>query len=138
MTDLTVQQKLFCQKYIECKGNASEAYRQSYNCKESSPQVIWNEASILLHNHEVSVRIQELQAEFSEELKYTVRDAFAELQDAIEFAKKHGQAAPVIAAIKAKIDMFGLDAPKKINIEGTFAEWLNSVQNGKVDNATQE
>ncbi len=128
-SELKPQQELFCQKYIECKGNASEAYRQSYNCENSSPQVIWNEASLLLKNREVAIRIETLQTELSQELKYTVKDAFAELEDAIGFAKKNNQASAVISAIKAKIDMFGLDAPKRVNLEGTFADWLAGLQN---------
>lgn len=57
---LTVKQEKFCQKYIECEGNASEAYRQSYDCKGSSEPVVNNNAYVLLQNDDIAMRIAEL------------------------------------------------------------------------------
>lgn len=58
---LTWKQELFCQKYIELEGNASEAYRKSYNCEESKPETITNNAYMLTQNSDVAARIEELQ-----------------------------------------------------------------------------
>ncbi len=128
---LTSKQELFCRKYIECRGNASEAYRQAYDCRKSTQTTIATEASKLVQNPHVAQMIDKLRADMQQELKYTIEDAMHELQDAIEFAKQNGQASAVISAIGKKIDMFGLDAPKKVNVEGTLGEWLASMQDKK-------
>ncbi len=57
---LTLKQEMFCQKYIECDGNQSEAYRQSYDCKNCSPHVINNESGLLMKHEGVAARIEEL------------------------------------------------------------------------------
>ena len=40
---LTIKQEKFCNLYIEL-GNASEAYRQSYNCEKMKPESVNNKA----------------------------------------------------------------------------------------------
>src|ERR1700678_197187 len=60
MSDLTIKQERFAQRYVE-HGNASEAYRQSYDCSESAPETISNEGYKLTQNPEVAARIAELQ-----------------------------------------------------------------------------
>ena len=59
---LTSKQTSFCQAYVEI-GNASEAYRRSYNSDTMKSQTIWKKASELLDKDHVRGRIQELQAE---------------------------------------------------------------------------
>lgn len=62
---LTVKQERFCQKYLEC-GNASEAYRFAYPCKNMSDKTINEAASRLLKNSKASARVAELQAQTAE------------------------------------------------------------------------
>lgn len=59
MTDLTPKQEAFCKKYLEL-GNASEAYRQCYEADGMSNEAIWVEASRLLDNPTVALRVNEL------------------------------------------------------------------------------
>ena len=59
MTDLTPKQAAFARKYIEL-GNASEAYRQSYDAAGMSNEAIWVEASRMLDNPTVALRIDAL------------------------------------------------------------------------------
>lgn len=59
--ELTQKQELFCNHYVECGGNASEAYRRAFDAKDMSDRVVWNEASKLLNSHKVAVKIKELQ-----------------------------------------------------------------------------
>lgn len=56
---LTQKQENFCLEYIKC-GNASEAYRRSYNAKKMKDEVIWVKACELLKNGNVEVRVNEL------------------------------------------------------------------------------
>lgn len=63
MTDtLTPKQEKFALRYVEL-GNASEAYRQSYDAQNMKPESVWAEASRTMANPLVSARIMELQEE---------------------------------------------------------------------------
>jgi phage terminase small subunit len=57
--DLTPKQEQFCLKYIEL-GNASEAYRQSYDAENMKPETVNREAFALLENPKITTRINEL------------------------------------------------------------------------------
>src|SRR4051794_40162635 len=59
--NLTPKQESFCQKYIET-GNASEAYRQSYDADNMMAKSVWEEASRLLADPKVTSRVEELKA----------------------------------------------------------------------------
>lgn len=64
--NLTIKQEKFCHVYMET-GNASEAYRQSYNCSKMKPTTINVKACELLKCGKVAVRLHVLK----EELKLT-------------------------------------------------------------------
>ena len=57
---LTVKEELFAQNYIKT-GNASEAYRRSYNAKNMTPKTIIERASVLLKKNNITTRVKELQ-----------------------------------------------------------------------------
>ncbi|OWK42177.1 terminase small subunit [Fimbriiglobus ruber] len=58
--ELTPKQEAFALKYVEL-GNASEAYRQSYDAENMLPKSVWEEASRTLSDLKVAARIMELQ-----------------------------------------------------------------------------
>lgn len=62
---LTIKQEKFCLKYLEC-GNASEAYRYAFNCRNMSDNAIWSEASCLLDNPKVAQRVEYLKTHLAE------------------------------------------------------------------------
>ena len=68
---MTPKQEAFARAYVET-GNASEAYRQCYSAEKMSAQVVNNEASKLLQHHEITVRVQELQAAAQKRTAITV------------------------------------------------------------------
>ena len=57
---LTFKQEKFCKYYVDTEGNASEAYRMSYDASKMKPETIWSAASRLLANSKVSARISEI------------------------------------------------------------------------------
>jgi len=63
---LTIKQEKFCHAYMET-GNASEAYRQSYNCGNMKPETINRRAKDLTDHSKIKARMQFLQ----DELKHT-------------------------------------------------------------------
>ena len=69
MKKLTKKQTDFVNLYIEL-GNAAEAYRRAYDVgKDTTEQVVYNEASKLLRNRYISVRVSELKSELGEQYK---------------------------------------------------------------------
>lgn len=60
---LTEKQEKFCHYYLDTDGNASEAYRMSYDASNMKPEAIWVNASRLLDNTKVALRIDEIRAE---------------------------------------------------------------------------
>lgn len=63
---LTQKQELFCNYYVECGANASEAYRRAYDVSKMKDESINVNASKLRANTKVAQRIKALQAELKE------------------------------------------------------------------------
>ena len=57
--DLTPKQEAFAQAYIET-GNASEAYRRSYNASNMKEETVWRKAKEVMDNGKVTARLHEL------------------------------------------------------------------------------
>lgn len=68
---MTPKQEAFSRFYVET-GNATEAYRQSYNAKKMSQHAIEVEASLLLQHPEVSLRVNQLKAKHQKRHEITV------------------------------------------------------------------
>lgn len=93
---LTIKQENFCNYYIET-GNASEAYRRSYDCSKMSERTIPIKAYELLDHPKIKARIKEIQdrlkkkSDISKEriLEELRCIAFANIRDFVEI--KEGQ-----------------------------------------------
>lgn len=107
---LTPKQEKFCQLYIEL-GNASEAYRQSYNAEKMKPETIAVKAAELLRNGKIAVTIFELRAEHQERHKLTVDDLLGELEEARQAAlsAETVQASAAVTATMGKAKLLGFD-----------------------------
>lgn len=106
---LTPKQEAFALAYVET-GNASEAYRRSYNAGKMKPAVIAVKASELLAHGNVAVRVAELQAAHVERHEITVDDLLRELEEA-RIAASGGekpQAAAMVAATLGKAKLLGM------------------------------
>ena len=77
---LTPKQEKFCQLYIEL-GNASEAYRQSYNAENMKTETITTRAKAMLKKGPIKVRINELQEYHLKRHSVTVDNIIADLQE---------------------------------------------------------
>ncbi|MGG5150476.1 terminase small subunit [Alcaligenes aquatilis] len=107
---LTPKQEAFALAYVET-GNASEAYRRSYNAERMKPEVIAVKASELLAHGKVSVRIKELQAAHADRHKLTVDDLLRELEEARQAAltAETAQSSAAVAATMGKAKLLGMD-----------------------------
>lgn len=116
MAKLTPKQEKFCQKYIEL-GNASEAYRQSYDCKNMTDETIYVKASELLNNGKITVRIFQLQSEHQERHKVTVDDLLSELEEIKERAIVEGNLQVAFNVVMGKGKLLGLAKQSQLEIE---------------------
>ncbi len=106
---LTPKQEAFALAYVET-GNASEAYRRSYNAAKMKSEVVANKASALLKKGDVRVRVEELKARAVERHDITVDDLIRELEEARKAAltTEKPQAAAMVAATLGKAKLLGL------------------------------
>ena len=98
----------FCQIIAQNNTSANEAYRQVY--KGKNPNVC---SPRMMANVGTKARIAYLRAELEQKTQkkvlYTRTQAIAELDMAIELAKRVDQPAAVVSAVKAKSDLCGLN-----------------------------
>ena len=136
---LTPKQESFCQKFIEL-GNASEAYRQSYNCERMKTSTINSRAKDLRKDGPITARIGELQAEHKERHKLTVDDLVIELEEARKVAKDEGAASAMVAATmgKAKILGFLTDKVDLSSSDGSMSPQAKPDYSGLTDDELRQ
>lgn len=109
MAGLTPKQEAFALAYVET-GNASEAYRRSYNAEKMKPETVNRTAKELLDNPKIAARLAELKAAHVERHEVTVDDLIRELEEArsIAMAGERQQPAAMVAATMGKAKILGL------------------------------
>jgi phage terminase small subunit len=120
---LTIKQERFAQRYVEL-GNASEAYRQSYDASAMKPETINRSAKELLDNHKVAARIEGLQdlalkrhqvtidrviAEYARLAFLDVRKAFNDQGDLLPIHEIDDDTAAAISGIECEAIIEGRD-----------------------------
>ena len=107
---LTPKQEQFCQQFISTK-NASEAYRQSYDCSRMKKENVGRRAKELIDNSKVAARIGGLLEEGRNRHDITVASLTEQLPDAYGLAMQTGHAAAAVGATWALAKLHGLDKP---------------------------
>lgn len=136
MADLTPKQEAFARAYVET-GNASEAYRQSYDAENSSPETVKVEASRLLDNPNVALTVIGLQEAARERTLVTVESLTRELNEDRELARSLEQPSAAVSAVMGKAKLHGLITDKSktdttISASDPLAALLASIAaNGK-------
>ena len=128
---LTIKQEKFCTVYIET-GNASEAYRQSYNCSKTKPESINRLAFDLLQNVKITSRLDELRAEHAKRHNITVDDLVDELNETrkVALSLENPQCSAAIAATMGKAKLLGFIDKKD---DGKDKDDLASALNKLID-----
>lgn len=92
LSKLTTKQQLFVMEYLLNGNNGRQAYKKAYNCKQMADKSIDVEVSRLLKNPKVSQWLNHYQSNaqevIEEEFEYTVKEAFAELNDLMDRCKR--------------------------------------------------
>lgn len=107
--ELTAKQEAFCLAYVET-GNASEAYRRSYEVgADTKPETVWNESSRLVRNPDVAARIAELRKQARELTLVSIGSLTEELEQARIHAMKDDKgASAAVSAIMGKAKLHKL------------------------------
>lgn len=128
---LTIKQEKFCMVYIETS-NASEAYRQAYNCENMKENSINVNASKLLADAKITLRLEELRKEHAERHNLTINDLIKELDDTkkVALSAMIPQCSAAISATMGKAKLLGFLDKKD---EGKDKEDLASALNKLID-----
>jgi len=118
---LTPKQELFAQTYIKT-GNATEAYRTAYNVKSKSHNTINVQASKLLKNTKINLRVKELQSKLTEKHTITKDKILNRLQEIVYEQEKLGVDKIDLTAMNKAIDtmnkMLGFNEAEKVEHSG--------------------
>lgn len=107
---LTEKQEKFCQVFVET-GNASRAYRESYDVKTTNQNTIAVKASNMLDETKINLRIASLKEKHSKRHNVTVDSLIAELEEAriAALTAETVQASAATGATMGKAKLLGLD-----------------------------
>ncbi|UXZ59905.1 terminase small subunit [Burkholderia multivorans] len=108
---LTQKQEEFCLAYIET-GNATEAYRRSYDASRMNSASVNRKAKELLDNVKIAARIAELRAPVVERAQITLEQHLADLKALRDKAEQEGKFGPAIQAEIARGKASGLYVDK--------------------------
>ena len=114
---LTSKQEAFAQAVASGMSQA-EAYRTHYDVDpECKPETIWEEASRVANDRNVSARVQLLKDEIAAKALWTREDSVRTLKSVIEGNDKGTE---ITGAVKVLNEMHGYNAPKEINVNGNL------------------
>ena len=118
VNQLTAKQEAFALAYVET-GNAAEAYRRAYDvAQDAKDSWIYVEASQLLDNPKVSIRVGELQEQARKLSFFTVQQAFEEYEAARLLAHSEANPSAAVSAVTGKVKLYGLDQPRRVELTG--------------------
>ena len=122
---LTLKQEKFCLVYVET-GNASEAYRQSYNAGKMKEATINRKAVEMFENGKITARLKDVSEQHQNRHNITI-DSLTERQ--LRVYNKHWEETPAaaVSAINAVAKMHGFDI-SKIEHTGKFDHNVTSIK----------
>lgn len=103
---MTPKQEKFCLLYVEL-GNASEAYRRSYDATRMKDATVNRKAKELLDNGKIAARLDELKAAHAERHEMTVDRIRDMLLEDREFARKCETPAAAVSASMGLAKLYG-------------------------------
>ena len=114
---LTSKQENFCQCIADGMTQA-DAYRAAYSASKMSAGALHVEASKLLDNPKVSLRVQELKGKLTAKALWTREMSVQALVSAYKIAKGKDNASGMTGAIKELNAMHGFNEPTKHELSG--------------------
>lgn len=107
---LTEKQEAFCRAFVET-GNASEAYRRSYDAKNMGQNTIAVKASEMLNKDNISVRLQQLREVHQKRHAITVDTLLEKLNKVytVALGADTPQSSAAVQAVMGQAKLLGLD-----------------------------
>lgn len=105
---LTPKQEAFCIAYME-SGNASDAYRRSYDVTKMNSASVNRCAKDVIDNPKIASRLAEMRAPLIEKAQITVEDLLRELEEARKLAIDTEAPGPAVSATMGKAKLLGMD-----------------------------
>lgn len=99
--------------YVET-GNASEAYRQAYNCENMKEATINRNAKMMIDDNKISTRIKELKSGHVKRHELTIDDLVKQLEETRQVALtlENPQCSAAISATMGTAKLLGLIVDK--------------------------
>ena len=122
--NLTLKQSRFCSEYVRNGGNASAAYRSTYDCNGSSETTIGRMAFDLVHNPKITTQIQDLEAAVALAAGLTPEAVLARIDQDRNFAYKTKNAATALRSdelLGKHIGMWPTKAEVDVNVSHSLS-----------------
>ncbi|MGP5106706.1 terminase small subunit [Pseudomonas helleri] len=132
----TDKMEAFCLAYIET-GNASEAYRRTYNTTKMAEKTVQREGWNLFQRPQVQERLAELREGVMDRHQITVDTLLAELEEARLLGKETGKASAMVTASMGKAKLLGLDK-QIVELTGKDGAPIETKSTVKVDQEALE
>jgi hypothetical protein len=116
---LTAKQEAFAQAIADGLGQA-DAYRMAYDSKTASEASIYVQASNLMKNSKVALRVDELKSQVVEKQLWTREMSVKGLIQAYRIAQDAKTSTGMTAAVKELNVMHGFNEPTKLSITGNM------------------
>lgn len=122
---LTEKQEKFCHEFIKT-GNASEAYRNSYDAGKMKPESVHRKAHELMDNVKVAARVEGMRTAVATRRRETLEDLLDELEQArtLALAQESPQTSAAVSASMGKAKMLGY-LSDKVQLSGPDGQDLN-------------
>ena len=121
---LTAQQEKFCQAMADGMTQA-DAYRAAYKAGKMKDDGIYVNASKLMADTKVALRVKQLRDALASKALWTREDSVQALKD-IAIGNK-AKANEIVAAIKELNAMHGFNAPTKHELDVSFPRVINVI-----------
>lgn len=127
---LTIKQENFCQEYIKNGGVAADAYRKAYNAEGSSNDTLAKRGYELIHNSQITGRINEIKSQISERNNISNDEL---VQMALDIYKKASSIdVPQFSAAMRSLDFvakllgrYTLKVDQEIIVKRNFSDFYN-------------
>ncbi|SDQ29353.1 terminase small subunit [Paraburkholderia tuberum] len=130
---LTQKQEAFCCAYIET-GNASDAYRRSYDASQAMPSTVNRRAKELMDDPKIAARLRELRQPAIDNAQFTFESHLAKLAELRDAAQRKGNFSAAIQAeaLRGKAAGFYVE---RVEVEQklTLADLIEQVTQSRLD-----
>jgi len=104
---LTAKQEAFCQAVVVGMSQ-SDAYRKAYNAENMKAETVHEKASRLMADAKVRARVAEIRAPVVEEVRYDLKQAMRECDEALKIARDKEDAKAMKGLIELRARLHGL------------------------------